>query len=707
MGIFTRFLLIVCPQELHCAPDGMHPAFDVRFTADGEIPFPQVILRAPGMQTLLNGDAIRSSQAASGEWTYVAAVPVGSIPGHRISVQIEGCRQADIAHAQGEDWIKNDRDVHLIHPQRVKAEARVAVSGGAEVKLYFGIHKHMHQPYYNTTDRYYWDGEKDGIFGSRGGNYTDFIPTAVQQYSDGQLPHAGLSTSWSGSLIEQLDRCGDEGFCGGRFSGWNHALRRMGELRTELGNPRVAFSAFGFFHPLMPLIPAQDIVRQIAWHRDVIQRAFGVEASRVLFPPETAFHVRMIPALIEAGVTAVIYDSIHRFRACRDYPYAGLGEGMLPPNAAEQTNPPVDDWVQLQNIWAGSKISPRLLRPEYVGYEDPDGKLHTIIAVPAERYIGNEDARGGFGALQYADVLGQVYERIVETGSYDPAHPPFFLLHSDGDNHGGGADSYYGHNTGRLVEWLQQDSRFELTTTEDYLQRFPPDPTQVVHIEPGSWAGADNGDPQFMKWFSRYDQPYSPDLNSWAVLTAFQNAVHTLEDNAPDHPELAEAIRLLLTAETSCYWYWTGQYLWDQQVTNAANLGLRLLKPALDALIAAGQDRLGPTIFAPWVTPENPGGKRWGQGCLLDASRQGVAHTFVADVSGLKRVELVLRTPAGEQRLTMDNHGPYPCETGATVTADYLTADLPIGVGDVRYYIEAEDRRGNLSRGALERIRLP
>ncbi|HYN79841.1 MAG TPA: glycosyl hydrolase family 57, partial [Lamprocystis sp. (in: g-proteobacteria)] len=459
-------------------------------------------------------------------------------------------------------------------------------------------------------------------------------------------------------------------------------------------------------HPLMPLIPAQDIVRQIHWHRDLIKRVFGVEASRVLFPPETAFHVRMIPALVEAGVTAVIYDSIHRARACRDYPYAGPAEGMLPPNAAEQVNPPESDWLQMRNIWAGSKISPRLLRPEYVGYEDPDGTLHKIIAIPAERYIGNEDARGGFGALQYPDVLGQVYDRILATGSYDPAHPPFFLLHSDGDNHGGGADSYYGHNTARLVEWLQQDSRFELTTAEDYLQRFPPDPSQVIHIEPGSWAGADNGDPQFMKWFSRYDQPYSPDLNSWAVLTAFQNQVHTLEDSAPDLPELAEAIRLLLTAETSCYWYWTGQHVWDQQVTAAANRGLRLLQPAIKALRATGQDGRGPTIFPPWVTPENPGGKRWGQGCLLDASPQGVAHTFVADCSGLKRVELVLRTSAGEQRLAMHNHGPYPCETGAQVTADYLTAELPVGAGDVRYYIEAEDGCGNVSRGALERIDL-
>ena len=624
--------------------------------------------------------------------------------GERIGVQIEGCRRADIQQAQGDDWIKAFREVRLIRPERPRAQVRASLSSGAEVKLYFGIHKHMHQPYYSATDRNAWDGEKDQIFGSRAGNYTDFVPAAVQQYIDGGLPHAGLSTSWSGSLIEQLDRCAEEGRCAGRFAHWSVALRQDAGAKTALGNPRIAFSALGFFHPLMPLIPRRDIVRQIAWHRDLIERTFGVDASRVLFPPETAFHVRMIPALNEAGVKAVIYDSIHRFRASRDYPYAGIGEGMLPPNPAEQVNPAVDDWLQLHNIWAGSKISPRLLRPQYVGYEDPDGTFHKIVAVPAERYIGNEDARGGFGALQYPDVLGQVYDRIVETSGYDPAHPPFFLLHSDGDNHGGGADSYYKHNTGRLVEWLKDDHRFELTTIADYLQRFPPDPADVVHIEPGSWSGADNGDPQFMKWFSRYDQPYSPDLNSWAVLTAFQNRVHTLEDADPDHPGLAEAMRLLLTAETSCYWYWTGQPAWDRQVTDAANLGLGQVAQAVDGLVSAGRDRTCPTIFPPWVTPENPGGKRWGPGCLLDAPRQGVAHTFVADCSGLKRVELVLRRGSGEERLPLRNHGPYPSETGAKWTADYLTAELPAGAGDLRYYVEAEDLLGNVSRGALERI---
>ena len=135
------------------------------------------------------------------------------------------------------------------------------------------------------------------------------------------------------------------------------------------------------------------------------------------------------------------------------------------------------------------------------------------------------------------------------SGSFDPKHPPFFVLHSDGDNHGGGADSYYHNNTSQLVQWLGEDSRFELTSIEDYMERFPPDPAEAIHIEPGSWSGA-----------------------------------------------------------------------------------------------------------------------------------------------------------GGEKRMPMDNHGPYPSQTGAAITADYCTAALPVGAGDIRYSIEAEDARGNVARTSLERV---
>jgi len=721
---FSRFLRIEVPDSIPCEASGKNAAFEILMLTDGKIPFPQVIVHAQGRQHLIKDDMIRESEAApDGTVTYAASVPADLVDAGDLSIQVEGCRKADLREAGGEDWIKEFVQIRVrpahaaaasgtaaapepAKPEPVPRAVLAPGSRSAEPKVYFGIHKHMHQPYYKATARNYWDGEKDQIFGSRGGPYTDFIPAAVRQYIDGGLPHAGLSTSWSGSLIEQLNRCAREGLCGGRFSHWSDQLRHIAGEKTGLGNPRLDFTAFGFFHPLMALTPSRNIVRQIAWHRNIVRETFGVEASKILFPPETAFHVRMIPALKKAGVEAVIYDSIHRFRACRDYPYAGINEGMLPPNPADQRNPPVHDWLQLHNIWAGSRISPSLLRPEYVQYEDPQGEIHKIVAVPAERYIGNEDARGGFGALQYPDVLGQVYDKIRADGTYDPAHPPFFVLHSDGDNHGGGAESYYKHNTAALVDWIKRDPRFDLITIADYLALYPPDPSQAAHIESGSWSGADNGDPQFMKWFSRYNDPYSPDLNSWAVLTALQNAVHTLEDSAPDNPYLAEVYRLMLTAETSCYWYWTGQTEWDMQVTNAANVAQGLIKGDLDALVAAGKDKSGPTIFAPWIIPENPGGKKWGQGCLMDAPRQGVVHSFVHDLSGLARVSLVLRTANGEETLAMEDKGPYPSQTGPKVTAHLYTLALPVGAGEVSYYIEAEDTRGNVARGSLERVYL-
>jgi hypothetical protein len=490
--------------------------------------------------------------------------------------------------------------------------------------------------------------------------------------------------------------------CGGCFRGWETTLSSVAEKYTKAGNPRFSFTAFGFYHPLMPLIPKRDIIKQIVFHRQIIQQTFGVKTADILFPPETAFHVRMIPALKEAGIHAVIYDSIHRYRTCKEYPYAGMSEGMLPPNQADQVNRAVHDWVQLQGVWAGSKISPSLLKPEYVKYEDIDGSIHTIIGIPAERYIGNEDGRGGYGALQYEHVLGQVYQNIMQHDSYDPKHPPFFLLHSDGDNHGGGADSYYHHNTERLVSWIKNEPRFELTTIDDYLKDFPPDESAAVHIEPGSWSGADNGDPQFRKWFSRFEQPYSPDLNSWAILTALQNCIHSIEDAGKTGEAFDNALRLLLTAETSCYWYWTGQQVWDQQVTDAANQALSYIRSIVDS-VSGNHDTTPPTIFAPWVTPENPGGHTWGQGNLKPADKTATVHTFVYDISGVKEVRLVLRTGQKEQVIPMHSQGPYPSQTGPVLTSNYFTTRLPEGLGDVRFYIEASDGSGNIARSALER----
>jgi hypothetical protein len=628
-------------------------------------------------------------------------------------LQIEGCRTADIRASQASDWVIEHRELEISGSVSTATSAvktpptpspipTVTLGKSDQPVIYFGIHKHMHQPYYNATDPDYWDGEKEDIFGQRGGPYTHFIPAAVNQYIHGGLSHAGLSTSWSGSLIEQLNRCAELGRCGGRFGNWNHELRAVAQAKTAFGNPRVDFVAFGFCHPLMSLIPARDIIGQVQWHREITQQTFGVDATDLMFPPETAFQTHMIPALKAAGVNVIMYDSIHLFRACQDYPYAGKNEGMLPPNPADQENPAVTDWLQLHNIWAASKISPQLLKPAILYYTDHEGKDHEIIGIPAERYLGNEDARGGYGALQYESVMGQIHDHICQTKTYDPKHPPFFILHSDGDNHGGGADSYYTSNTGGLVNMCKTDPRFQLITVKDYLQQFPVDPKNRVHVEPGSWAGADNGDPQFTKWFSWVEKDYSPDLNSWAVLTAFQNIVHTLEDVG--YKDILPLKQLLYRAETSCYWYWTGQSGWDAQVTNALNKGMAMAGEAIKN--ATSKDKTGPTIFVPWIRPANPGGQDWGQGGLTSAAKEATVRTFVHDISGIKQVTFHYTAVGNKKKhqVTLESCGAYPSQTNPTVIATQYKTVLPAGTGNIRYYVEAVDNKNNVSYSPVGRI---
>ena len=123
------------------------------------------------------------------------------------------------------------------------------------------------------------------------------------------------------------------------------------------------------------------------------------------------------------------------------------------------------------------------------------GQASRIIVIPTARYMGNEDSRGGFGALQYETVMSQ-----LEPYNTDPDHPLLIVLHHDGDNHGGGTESYYHSNFSNFVDWLEDNpSRFVCTTIEDYLEMFPPDSSDLIHFEDGSWVGADGGDPEFHK----------------------------------------------------------------------------------------------------------------------------------------------------------------------------------------------------------------
>jgi autotransporter-associated beta strand protein len=307
------------------------------------------------------------------------------------------------------------------------------------------------------------------------------------------------------------------------------------------------------------------------------------------------------------------------------------------------------------------------------------------------------------------------------------------VLHHDGDNYGGGSESYYHGNFQNMVNWAAADPDYDVSTIQDYLDRFPVPAGDVIHVEPGSWAGADNGDPQFKKWLGpRNAAGWSPDQNSWAVLTAAKNRVFTAEDKVPIGnlrnvlngvgSATEKAWHSLLQSQASDYWYWDGTEIWDSDVTLGANLAVQ----QADAVLAAnpGAEATAPTVFLPQRSSWNPGGKEFG----VDQPKDFEIWTFAYDVSGLQNVTLKFRVDGdGDNPLGSTQNETYTggAEVGAwqslpmsgvtltspagilapTVRAQRFGATVA-GLSDklIDYYVEATDAYGNLTKTDIQHV---
>jgi len=609
----------------------------------------------------------------------------------------------------------------------VPAAVPAAPAGPAtEAPIYIAFLWHMHQPIYwpyeniLQTDAYgRYDYSVVDIHNQRVGPYTSWPKDAVEKGVTAGMGHFGTQVSLTGSLIENLDDLEAGGNV--NFQGWKNPWNAIRAQSTALGHPRMDLVGFGYHHPLMGLIEPVDLRRQIQAHRARLSGEIAGGYSRGMFPPENAFTPRMIPALEAEGIDWVLVDNIHFDRAARGYPFSTAGN-LVEPNPADVRDPDPGDWVQLTDLWAPTRISGGWgHRPHYVQYRDPaTGEATRLIAVPADRYMGNEDGRGGFGALLYDQVMSQ-----LAAYNTDPAHPLLVVLHHDGDNYGGGTESYYHSNFQAFVDWLAANpARFVCTTVEDYLEMFPPDTADVIHVENGSWSGADNGDPEFKKWLGDpASDGYSPDRNSWAVVTAARNFVLTAEQIAPAASGTLDAWHDLLNAEASDYWYWDGAQdgIWDSHPTRAANQAVAHAQP----VVAGGADLTGPSLFVPQREPYNPGGTEW----TIAQPSDFEVWTYAFDVSGLSSVTLkyrldddgVLGVDAAANDTYAGGTGGGPWTSVACTASDLAsrTDPLPLyraqryaasitGLTDalVDYHVEALDTRGNLSRSPIQHVRV-
>lgn len=596
--------------------------------------------------------------------------------------------------------------------------ACVLVAYSANPPIYIAFHWHMHQPIYQPGESVVQSQNSNvfsydlyEIFNSRSGPYTSWPANAVNKMLS--MPNAGAQVSFSGSLIENLNVMEANGK---GFKNWKDSWNSMVSKKTNLGNQRLDMVAFGYHHPLMALIDYADIRIQIQKHKAVFAQNFpGMPYSKGIFPPENAFESHMIPALVDEGIEWVMIDNQHFDRAAKGQPWA-KASSVVEPNKADILNPNPNDWKQINGLWAPIPISAGWgHRPHWIKHIDPStGKEYKMIAVPTSTFFGNEDGRGGFGALNYEYTMSQ-----LEAYNTDPNHPILVVLHHDGDNHGGGSDSYYGSNFDNFVSWINsKPDRFVCTTIQDYLEMFPPADNDFIHVEAGSWSGA-GSDPEFLKWNGDPIDGYSHDRNSWSIITVAANIVKTADQINPSSQDTKAAWDFLTVGQTSCYWYWDGTEDWDSKPTKASNAAVA---KAMN-VVNSGNDFTPPSIYHPQREPYNPGGTEWEVVMPSDFT----VWSYVYDVSGLQSVKLKYRTDKdGENSMLTSDNETYaggedvndwqelPMTEKAiasklslqpTYKANEYSAQIK-GLNNVLvdYYIEAVDNKGNIARSPISHV---
>jgi hypothetical protein len=550
-------------------------------------------------------------------------------------------------------------------------------------------HWHLQQPIY-WPDRSGWDSntyEKayESIQRTNGGqahpennlNEIFSIPDRVSAYQgrprDAIASMAGWDSgaqmSFGGCLAENVKSLGDN-YALGYSPSWNQGNRDARSWTTSSGQPRLDVVIFPYHHSLAPLIGEEALRMEVRIAKDSYAEFWGDHApmSQGFFPPELAFSERIIPVLVEEGIDWTFVPNNHISRACGNFPLqlGTGGENCTPPNKADQQNPDQSRWFS-RTISRGctpTNAVPFGFTPHMAEYVNPEtAEVSSMVVVPVAQAMSWFDGYGSYG-------VGDINE--IDDNS-DPAHPQLVVLAHDGDNAWGGGYSYYLESVPSFTSQVQSAGH-HTTVVQEYLNDYPVNPSDIVHVEDGAWVNADGdfGSPDFINWNWPLMGAGGPDIptgwaedeRNWAVITAAMNRVITAEElsgplnisavrdplnHSPSQAELAW--HFFLPSLTSGYMYYGASLDMEVKATVACN---EAVFHADNVIGGGGGESTPPSIWLPQQLPHNPGeidyGPIWGYQ-QVQSPRDFYVWTFIYDVSGLSSVNWKWR---------IDNDGTNP-----------------------------------------------
>jgi alpha-amylase/alpha-mannosidase (GH57 family) len=346
-----------------------------------------------------------------------------------------------------------------------------------------------------------------------------------------EYPNARVTINFNGVLTDMLIDCGHKDIIDG--------------LRSLAENGQLEFTGTGKYHPILPLIPREEVKRQIDLNTQTNRRSFGkAYAPQGFFPPEMCYSQDILQPIIKSGYRWIILSGI----ACpaewpMDVIYKVEREGQ-----------------NLMLFFRDDVLSNRisfqdLEAKEFVAHlEEWQGKRENIYVVTA------------MDAETYGHHI-QGWERTFLAKVYEELEPPTEPLEEVKQ-----AKALAGQHTALLTN-NEAAAKIQMVTISQLLDLFPQG--QTIEPRPSSWSTtADDmkAGNYYPLWQDKKNEVHRLQWEHLIICIELVNEALQCADNEESRHSATIARGLLDRAEHSCQMWWaSNRPMWD---INLIHMGL-------------------------------------------------------------------------------------------------------------------------------------
>jgi len=366
-----------------------------------------------------------------------------------------------------------------------------------------------------------------------------------------EYPNARVTINFNGVLTDMLMECGHGDIIDG--------------IRSLADRGQIEFTGTGKYHPILPLIPKDEVRRQIALNTQTNRRSFGeAYAPRGFFPPEMCYSHDILEPIIQSGYSWVILSGI----ACPaewpvDIIYKAEYEGQ-------------SLMVFFRDDVLSNKISFQDLGArEFIEHlEEWQGERENIYVVTA------------MDAETYGHHI-QGWERTFLAKVYDELGPPPQFLEEVKQ-----AKVLAGQHASLLANG-EAAAKVQMVTISELIDLFPQ--VQTIEPKPSSWSTtADDmaAGNYYPLWQDKNNEVHRLQWEHLAICIELVNKAMQCADNEDSCHSAAIARKLLDQAEHSCQMWWaSNRPMWDINLIHMGLLDqLRTVVNAYRAISKSGAD---------------------------------------------------------------------------------------------------------------------